>query len=166
MPTITADQAIAALAALGVSQADDAEKPSTAFLVGSLLALVEGAFWQDLNRSDLLDAHVGYMAVVSALASSEEGAARGWAVLLNDRINRTAIEVQEATEGNGRAFIEVAGPAMLVAANLLNVLNHHALTQELMAETIATADHNLKVARRNLGALRGSLRGDGFDLPS
>jgi hypothetical protein len=61
-------------------------------------------------------------------------------------------------------FIEVAAPAMLVAANLLNVLNHTGLTQDVMRETIAYAEHNLRAARRSLAALRETLRRQGFQL--
>jgi hypothetical protein len=163
-PFADAGRMRAALEALGLGR-PDLEDKDPAFLIGALLAFAEAAAWNDLDRGELPVAHEGYMSVLLALAGNDlEGAARGWSVVLNDRLNRTALELQEATEGNGRVFVEVAGPAMLVAANLLNVLNHSALTADMVQEMIKTADGNLKTARRNLGHLRDFLTREGFSL--
>lgn len=160
---IEADQARAALQALGLSGLS--EDAGRAFLLGALLALVESAAWQDLDRSELPVAHEGYMSTLVALSGDDlQAAARVWVSVLNDRLNRTAVELNEATEGNGRMFVDVAGPAMLVAANLMALLNHSDLSEDRMRETIAMADGNLKMARRNLGQLRDTLRSQGFKL--
>jgi len=67
-------------------------------------------------------------------------------------------------DGGGRAFTNVAGPAMLVAANLLNLMNRSQIDQETLAKTIETADRNLKLARKNLGEMREELRRQGLKL--
>lgn len=113
-------------------------------------------------------AHPGQDARTTLIAVAGDDprhAARAWSLLLRDRLSRTAVELHEATKGSGRMFIDVAGPALLVAANLLNVLNQQALTQEQLRETIEAADGNLTTARSNLGLLRERLRREGFDLP-
>lgn len=167
-PIITTEQAWQMLAILGIrpqsGQEDRPEAQEPAFAVGLLLALAE-AQAREFDRAELPVLHAGYIDAVIALAGGDpEGAGRGWAALLNDRLNRTVIELAEATEGTGRGFIEVAGPALAVAANMLALLNKHGSTVEEFRHMLTTADGNLKSARRNLGALREQFRKDGMPL--
>ncbi len=163
---VNEEQALAALEALGFSQnQEDTEKRSREFLIGSLLAAIEGAAWQDIDRADLHQVHEGYMKMLLALAGNTPlEAARAWVLLLNDRLNRTAVELHEAAEGDGRMFVDVAGPAMLVASNLMQALNHDEITEPMMQETISTAEGNLKKARGAIGEVKQTLRKQGFQL--
>ncbi len=163
-PFLSEEQLRHAVKALGITDESDTSR-SRAYLLGALLALVETACYHDLDRVDLPVAHDGYLGALLALSGEDpQACARAWALVLNDRLNRTAVDLNDATDGSGRMFIEVAGPAMLAAANLLNVLNHTGLTEQVMRDTIAYADGNLKTARRNLGQLRETLRRQGFQL--
>lgn len=157
---ITTEQASSALAELGhasVCERGDGI-PTDAYLLGALLAAVEAAC-QDLRLSRLRDVGTGYLAMLLELAGHDgQAAARWWAVMLNDRLNRTALELPEALAVHDRMFVEVAGPAMLVAANLLNVINHADRTPELLDRTITTASNNLEAARSNFDLLRDALR--------
>lgn len=162
-PLATTEQLRGALAALGFADLDDhpgCDDP--VFLLGALLAVAE-THSRELERTELPRAAEGFLAVMMAYAGGDvHGAARGWAVVLNDRLNRTAVELYEAVDGEGRMFTDVAGPAMLVAGNLLNLVNRTEIDQDTLVKTIGGADHNLKTARKNLGALRETLRRQGF----
>lgn len=167
-PVASVEQLRAAIAALGLQRGDALAKQSEdderAYLLGVLLTIVEEGL-RDLDRAQLPLAQAGQADTFLAFANGDPGGAgRGWAVHVNQRLNRTAIELQEATEGNGRMFIEVAGAAMLVAANIMNVLNHSGAPVEMFREMFQVADGNLKAARRNLGLLREQLRKDGMPL--
>ncbi|MEU8516357.1 hypothetical protein AB0C76_32960 [Kitasatospora sp. NPDC048722] len=163
LPTV--EQLRTALAALGFSNLGDHPGGSDrVFLLGALLAMAE-THSRKLERTELDKAAEGFLSVLIAYAGGDpRGAARGWAVVLGDRINRTAVELHEAVDGEGRMFTDVAGPAMLVASNLLNLLNRSEIDQETVTSTIAYADQNLKAARKNLGEMREQLRRQGFKL--
>lgn len=138
---------------------------SREFLIGSLLAIAENLAYEGLDRADLGIAQDGYMTVLAYLSGHDPAAlARGWAVLLNSRLNRTAVELNEATEGDGRMFTDVAGPAMLVASNILYALNHGALDQTMIQNMMTTAEGNITKTVDAFAALKKSLRELGFKL--
>lgn len=166
MTLIDQRQAQAALEALGITRnPDDTQKHSVEFLIGSLLALTEAAAWQDIDRPALPVVQDGYASVLALLAGHDpRETARAWVLILNDRLNRTALELREATEGEGRIFVDVAGPAMLVASNMMNVLNTSTVDQKTLQQTIATAERNLASAHKAFDALKEALRGQGFQI--
>lgn len=143
----------------------DREKRSREFLIGALLAVAENLAYEGIDRADLGVAQDGYMTAVAFLSGFDEAVmARGWAVLLNSRLNRTAIELNEATEGDGRMFTDVAGPAILVASNILYALNHGALDQTMIQNMMGTAEGNVTKTVDAFAALKKSLRELGFKL--
>jgi hypothetical protein len=146
---ITESQALAALEALGFQRDPaDTEKHGLPFHVGALLATAEAAAWQDINRMDLAELHEGYLLMLMHLTGQNpRETARAWVLLIQDRLNRTGIELNEATEGEGRMFVEVAGPAMFVASNLMNVLNNTEVSGDTMRATIRQVETELKKAR-------------------
>ncbi len=166
MPFFDENQAVAALEALGFTpDPADTEKRGVPFQIGALLALAEAAAWQDIDRMDLVELHSGYVTMLINLTGSDpQDVARAWAVMINGRLNRTAIEVNEATEGDARMFVDVAGPAMLAASNLMAVLNDSEVPREKMRATIAQADDNLKKARKSLAETKVKLRKMGIAI--
>ncbi|GAA2613019.1 hypothetical protein SMC26_14350 [Actinomadura fulvescens] len=162
-PDLTAEQCLAMLDIIG-ARSPDAGTRRPSFLMGILLCFLENGL-HGLDRTELRLAAAGYAdAVVELTGGQPAQARRGWAVLINARLNRTAIELQEATEGTGSIFVDVAGPAMLVASNLMNVLNHRTLTEEEIRATVATAEGNLQTLHRNFDLLKDTLRDRGVQL--
>jgi hypothetical protein len=155
----------AALMALGFP-ADDGEfkDASAAMLLGALLALVEIGTKETAapDRTRLPEIDHGYMEVILEAEPDPHGAAARWMGLLVDRLNRTGVELHEATEG-ARQVVDIAGPMLLSAANLLNLVNTE-ISQDLAKNALDIADGNLKRARANVGEMRRDLRRMGFQV--
>ncbi|MFB7669030.1 hypothetical protein ACFC1R_34825 [Kitasatospora sp. NPDC056138] len=164
-PSATTGRLRDALSALGVHGLEHhLGSDDPVFLLGALLAVTETQAGQ-LDRTELPKAFEGFLQVLLALAGNDpRGAARGWAVVLGDRLSRTAVELYAAVDGGARVVTKVAGPAMLVASSLLNLVNHAEVDQETLSKTIGMAERNLSMACSNLGEMRKTLRQQGFQL--
>lgn len=158
-PFVTTAGARAALECLGAKGlADDLTHGQ---LIGMLLAAVETSARYDHNRADVAEFHDGYIQALIATAQGDPyKAAQEWITLLNDRLNRTALELHEATEGSGRIFIEVAGPALVAASNVLVMLNTADLDWDKARAVLNTADNHLKLARAAIGEARKAVQRD------
>lgn len=158
-PFITEAGARAALECLGAKGLPD--DIGHGELVGMLLAVAETSARYDHDRADVAQFHTGY---INALIATSQGdpykAAQEWIVLLNDRLNRTALELHEAVEGTGRPFIDVAGPALLAASNVLVMLNTADLDADKARTVLDSADAHLKMARAAIGEARRLVRRD------
>lgn len=159
-PFVTAAGARAALECLGAKGLPD--DLTHGQLIGMLLAVAETSARYDHDRADVNEFHDGYTLALIAMAPPDEPirAAQEWIVLLNDRLNRTALELNEAVEGTGRPFIDVAGPALLAASNILVMLNSDDLDADKAATVLDSADAHLKLARASLGEARKLVRRD------
>lgn len=164
-PMLNAQQLRAALQTLGAQEPhpdDDTAGNEAVYLLGVLLALVETAFYRDIDRADLMAANDGYTAMLSGLSGHDpQVIRRGWALLLQDRLNRTALALGEATD-EGEMLTGVIGPSMLVAANMLNVVNQRDMAPDMVTNVFNTADRNLQIAHRTLGEVRAVFRANGF----
>ncbi len=158
----------AALAALGLREirSDDPARPvDHGVLLGMLLALVESAILRDLtgDRAGQLDG--GYRWMLRTLAEQDRPAAdRMWAVLLQDRLNRTGDELGAAAGDDALGLVAAAAPALLTAANLLGLLHHTAPGPGLVSSVVTTAQANLSSAGAGVARLRDGLRRDGFEV--
>lgn len=153
-----------ALAALGLT--GTADNASRAYLLGALLAVTEAMFNEDdFDRTLIADAHEGYVdALIPMAGGNLDEAGLLWINALISRINRTGIEIWEGVApGDGKAFLEVAGPAMYAASNILTMTNTPQ-DSDHVRKAIASADDNLKTARKNLGELRTLLRQHGMQI--
>lgn len=159
-PFVTAAGARAALECLGAKGLPD--DLTHGQLIGMLLAVAETSARHDHDRADVEQFHDGYTSAL--IATCEDGnpwqAAQKWIVLLNDRLNRTAVELYQATEGSGRVFIEVAGPALTAASNVLVMLNSDDMDADKARTVLDSADAHLKLARAALGEARKAVRRD------
>lgn len=163
---ITAERLKNALTALGIPERDIADSPSAnepAYLLGILLALVETTL-NRVDRAELLAMNNGFMDALSGFANGNPQLARqGWALLLQERINRTALTLGEAIDdGEGKMLEGVMGPSMLIAANMLAVVNRRNMDPELVAKAFNTAENNLETARQNLSKVRAIFRERAF----
>ncbi|GAA3087442.1 hypothetical protein GCM10017600_68950 [Streptosporangium carneum] len=86
---------------------------------------------------------------------------RGWALLLQERINRTALTLREATD-EGEILVGVIGPSMLVAANMLNVVNRRNMVPDMVAQVFDTAERNLEAVHNTLSEVREIFRERAF----
>lgn len=166
MTTPSTEHLQIALGALGLKRnpLDTNEYPA-AFLLGSLSAVVESLTHNHVGPGDVHLVHEGYMQVLAATSADEVAAARSWMVLLGDRMNRTSFELQIATEGDAsRLFADVIGPAMLIAANLVNAMNRGELDQDVITKTVAMTERNLTAVTDGFDRLKKSLREFGFEL--
>ncbi|MGK4585194.1 hypothetical protein ACSMTC_35165 [Kitasatospora sp. HPMI-4] len=165
LPLFPADRYREALSALGVRGLE--EQPvggDPVFLLGVLLALTETHVGR-LERIDLLKVFEGFMSALMAFSGDDpHKAAQCWAVVLGNRINRTSVELHTGVAGEGKLFTDVADPAMLVAADLLSLVNRSRIDQETLARTLTVIEDNLSAARRKLETMREALREQGFDL--
>ncbi|MEU6932803.1 hypothetical protein AB0A05_27015 [Streptomyces sp. NPDC046374] len=160
-------QLLAALDALGYTArpaplTENAPDKDVSYLAGSLLAVAETLLYE-LGYDAMPAVSAGFMDMMAALAGGDpEGTARGWAVAVQSRLNRTGIEMANIIDGEGKAFTNVSGPALLAAASVLNMVNMSQLDQRTVKESVAHVDHNLAKSRENLDQLRRDLKGLGF----
>ncbi len=155
-----------ALEALGLKRnpLDHTEYPA-AFLLGSLSAAVESLTHNQVESGDVHLVHEGYMQVLAAANVDDVAAARSWMVLIGDRLNRTSFELRIASEGDAsKLFTDVVGPAMLLAANLVNAMNRAELDQDVIGKTVAMTERNLAALTDGFDTLKKSLREFGFQL--
>jgi hypothetical protein len=155
-----------ALDALGLHRnPEDTHAYSAAFLLGSLSAVVESLTHNQVTSGEVHEVHEGFMQVLAATSADDVAAGRSWMVLLGDRLNRTAFELQIASEGDAtKAFTDVIGPAMLIAANLVNAMNRGELDQDAIRTTVAMTERNLAKLTDGFDTLKKSLREFGFQL--
>lgn len=161
-PQTTPEQLRYALEAFGIKRIDGKtiDQHEHAFGIGVLMAMAE-LVAQDLDRADEISAAEGYSCALINATRSPEEAAVAWARLVNQRLNRTALEMKEAMVGDGEAFSHVAGPAMLIASNTMAVANSE-LDEDRAKELVAYLAHNLKQLRSNFGILCSFLRSRGY----
>ena len=162
------EQLLAALGALGLREvrSTDPQAPvEYGFLLGALLALTEYfVAAAPLVGADRTVVRGGYRWALDQLAHHDTPtAARTWALLLQDRLNRTADELQ-TVGATGQSLVAVAGPAALAGANVLSLLHHTAASPSLVATSVGTAEANLATAAGALDRLRAELRSAGFEL--
>jgi hypothetical protein len=146
--TVTLSKARAALESLGMTGVS--EETERATLLGMLLATVESAV-QDCGPTELPDIAEGYYAAVSTMEGEDGGAAaQRWCALVHDRLVRTTIDVNQVAEAadEDRAYIEVAGSALLAACSMTTLGTASALDPVRTRQSVAFAKAYLDAAQQ------------------
>jgi hypothetical protein len=148
-----------ALSALGlhdVHSADPGRQVTRAVLAGALLALAELA----ADQADPAELTEGHRWALDTILRDELAAQRWSARLARERLHRTA-DTLPRPGVDELPLTDVAGPAILAAANIL-VLLHQSPPPSLVNQAVDAAGANLRSATQSLFSLRAALARAGY----